>query len=43
MYYTIRRIYIKTHEAHYVESAFKKGWITEAEKNKILSIEFPEN
>ena len=40
MYQSIRRIYIKTRNANYVIKAYNKGWITEAQKDKILAIEF---
>ena len=40
MYASIRRIYIKTRNAQYVESAYQKGWITEEQRDKILAIEF---
>lgn len=40
MYATIRRIYIKTRNKDYVISAYNKGWITEEQKDNILSIEF---
>lgn len=42
MYASIRRIYIKTRNKDYVESAYNKGWITEEQRDKILAIEFDE-
>lgn len=37
MFYTIKRIYGNTKDAAVVEKALEKGWITEEEKETILS------
>lgn len=37
MFYTIQRLYRKTKNKEVALRAFKKGWITEKERDEILS------
>lgn len=37
MFETLKRIYAKSKNVNYLENAIKKGWITAAEKKKIIA------
>ena len=37
MYYTLRRIYRKTHKKEYLDKAVTLGWITAEQENKIIA------